>query len=94
MNDRNLSVSYVSESDQLVVMQSGVGTLVFSDPTLKDEGFYKCFASNRVGIAVTDDVYLRPASKLFYIKQIIIQLLIYIYSLHQCIFFKWMFGVS
>ena len=76
MNDHNFSES---RSDQLVFMQSGIGTLVFSDPTLKDEGFYKCFASNRVGTAVTDDVNLRPASELFYIKQTIIQL-IYIYK--------------
>ena len=64
MDDREFSAS---GNDRRVAIQPDVGTLIFSDPILKDEGFYQCFATNRVGTAVTDVVYLRPASK-SYIK--------------------------
>ena len=61
MDDREFSAS---GNDRRVAIQPGVGTLIFANPILRDEGFYKCFASNRVGTATTDVVYLRPASKL------------------------------
>ncbi|KAI0242499.1 Neuroglian [Lamellibrachia satsuma] len=58
MNDREFSPS---GNDPRVIIQPGVGTLIFVNPILKDEGFFKCFASNRVGTAVTDVIYLRQA---------------------------------
>ena len=60
MDDREFSAS---GNDRRVAIQPGVGTLIFANPILRDEGFYKCFATNRVGTATTDVVYLRPASK-------------------------------
>lgn len=55
-----------SGQDNDVTMQTGVGTLLFSRPSSRNEGFYICRAINDFGTAVAGTVQMLNASK-FYI---------------------------
>jgi len=50
-----------SGNDARIAIQPGVGTLIFSNPILRDEGIYQCLAENGVGVAVTIKIDLRVA---------------------------------
>ena len=52
-----------SGNDGRIAIQPGVGTLIFSNPILRDEGIYQCLADNGVGVAVTIKIDLKVASK-------------------------------
>ncbi len=52
-----------SGNDGRVAIQPGVGTLIFANPLQRDEGFYQCIATNRVGTAITIRTFLRRACK-------------------------------
>ena len=49
--------------DGRVAIQPGVGTLIFARPLERDAAIYQCFATNKVGTALTVKVDLRVASK-------------------------------
>lgn len=51
-------------SDDKIVQQQGEGTLTFNFPEKQHEGFYKCFATNDFGTAVSGTVQLIFAGRL------------------------------
>ncbi|KAK4304127.1 hypothetical protein Pmani_023922 [Petrolisthes manimaculis] len=46
------------EADNHLSLEDNTGNLLITDPTLKDNGMYQCFAFNDLGTASSDPVYL------------------------------------
>ena len=65
-------------TDNRVVNSVGLGTLVFASPESQFSGFYKCFARNDFGLAVSDTVQIINASKPLY-NLSFIMCMIYVY---------------
>ena len=55
-------------TDDDVVQKAGEGTLVFARPGSQYAGFYKCFASNDLGVAVSDTIQIINASEYYSFK--------------------------
>ncbi|OAF71981.1 Neuronal cell adhesion molecule [Intoshia linei] len=55
--------------DDRVVIQPGIGTLIFTRPLKRDEGTYQCFASNSAGVSLSVVVDSRLAILESFIQQ-------------------------
>ena len=70
-NCSQIRYSWTKDGDELNIDQmfngidrvDATGTLRFSAPGRIDEGLYQCIVSNDAGVAVSDNVIVRMASK-------------------------------
>lgn len=54
----------VWQADERFSLEEGTGNLLLSEPTIKDNGLYQCFAYNDLGTAAADPVYLLNISRI------------------------------